>query len=147
MEKLRVRRITPDAVLPRRASPGSAGYDLYAAHDAEVAPHSWELIRLDLRMIIAEGHYGRIEPRPGMAVKHVHVCGGGVDSDHRGPVAVVLYNLSPSDTYMVRKGDRMAQLILERISTPEVEEIASEAEWEWECNRARGEGGFGSTGK
>lgn len=146
MEKLRVKRLSPDAVLPKRATPGSVGYDLYAAQSVDLDPHSKVMVRLDVAVAVPSGYYGRIAPRSSLAANHhLHVGAGVVDADYRGPVSVVLFNLSPTDSYFVRKGDRVAQLILEKVATPDVEEVVDFPPAEPGGNQ-RGDGGFGSTG-
>lgn len=91
-------------------------------------------------MAAPEGTYGRIAPRSGLASKHFIDTGAGViDADYRGEVKVLLFNHSDVD-YEVKKGDRVAQLVLERIYTPEVMEVENLEE------SVRGAGGFGSTG-
>jgi len=95
----------------------------------------------DLSIAVPEGTYGRVAPRSGLAVKHFLDVGAGVvDADYRGPLGVVLFNFGKED-YQVREGDRIAQLVLERIVTPDVLEVESLDDTQ------RGEGGFGSTGK
>ena len=92
-------------------------------------------------MAIPEGTYGRVAPRSGLAAKHhLDVGAGVIDADYRGPVGVVMFNLGQTD-YPVKKGDRIAQLILEKILMAEIEEVDDLDDTE------RGEGGFGSTGK
>jgi dUTP pyrophosphatase len=146
MEKLRVKRFSPDAVLPKRATPGSCGYDLHAAEGCVIDRNDKQIVRLDLAVAIPAGYYGRIAPRSSLAAKHIDVGAGVVDSDYRGDVRVVLFNLSSTETYIVKKGDRIAQLILEKVTTPEVEEVSDLPPYGG-VDQTRGEGGFGSTGK
>ena len=137
---LRVKRLSENAALPYRATTRSAGYDLKSAHDYTIPPMGKALVHTDLAMEIPPGHYGRIAPRSGLAWKnHMDVGGGVIDEDYRGNVGVILFNLSPKDEFIVRAGDRIAQLILERISTPDVVEVERLEATE------RGEGGFGHT--
>ena len=91
-------------------------------------------------MAIPEGHYGRVAPRSGLAVKNfIDVGAGVIDCDYRGALGVVLFNHS-ADDFHIKPGDRIAQLIIEKISTPDVVEVDDLDE------TARGAGGFGSTG-
>ena len=136
----KVKKLTPSATLPLRASAGAAGYDLSASVDTLVPATGKALVKTDLAMAIPEGHYGRIAPRSGLASKHSIDTGAGViDVDYRGEVKVLLFNHAQTE-FHVKCGDRIAQLIFEKISTPEVREVedldASE----------RGAKGFGSTG-
>jgi len=94
----------------------------------------------DLSVALPPGVYGRVAPRSGLAVKKGIACGAGViDGDYRGAVGVVLFNHGAED-FAVTRGDRVAQLVLERIATPAVVEVDSLDDTE------RGAGGFGSTG-
>jgi dUTP pyrophosphatase len=137
---LRVKKLSEHAVLPSRATASSAGYDLSAAHAAVVPRHGRAVIQTDLAIAVPPGHYGRIAPRSGLAVKFfVDVGAGVIDCDYRGAVGVVLFNHS-ADDFHVKQGDRIAQLILEVISTPAVVEVDELDDTE------RGAGGFGSTG-
>lgn len=113
-----------------------------ATQEATIEPHGRALVPLELQIIIPEGHYGRIAPRSGLALQQIHVGAGVIDEDYRGAVSVVLYNLSPDKPYTVKRGQRIAQLILEKISTPDLVELVGEDV----VLTARGEGGFGSTG-
>lgn len=95
----------------------------------------------DISIAVPAGTYGRIAPRSGLASKHFIDTGAGViDADYRGPVKVLLFNHNEAD-FAVAEGDRVAQLIVERIYTPEVVEVQELEE------SVRGAGGFGSTGK
>ena len=99
-----------------------------------------ELVKTDLSIAIPEDTYARIAPRSGLAWKNFIDTGAGVvDYDYRGNVGVILFNHGDQD-FPIKKGDRVAQLILERIMTPEVVEVDSLDETD------RGAGGFGSTG-
>eukprot|EP01137_Pigoraptor_chileana_P001076 Opistho-2@38180 len=137
---LRVLRLTESAKLPTRATPASAGYDLYSAADLSIPPKGKALVPTDITIGLPDGCYGRIAPRSSLAWKNfVDVGAGVIDADYRGAVGVVLYNFSDI-AFEVKKGDRVAQLILERIFTPEVKEVSTLEETE------RGAGGYGSTG-
>lgn len=141
IDKLGVVLLHEHAKPPLRATPGAAGYDLVAAEPATIAAGGRGLIRTGLQLAIPTGHYGRVAPRSGLAVRHcVDVAAGVVDSDYRGEVGVVLVNHGAAE-FCVRAGDRVAQLVLERVSTPEVEVVAGLDDTE------RGEGAFGSTGQ
>ncbi|EDQ90742.1 uncharacterized protein MONBRDRAFT_21377 [Monosiga brevicollis MX1] len=137
---LRVVRKHPDAQLPKRGSPEAAGYDLYAVEDTVIAAQGKAIVKTGLIMEIPEGCYGRIAPRSSLAAKHhLDVGAGVIDRDYRGEVGVVMFNFAQQE-FTVKKGERIAQLILECIFTPLVEEVGSLSD------TSRGEGGFGSTG-
>jgi dUTP pyrophosphatase len=139
-QALLIKRLSEHAVLPQRGSKGAAGYDLASAVDTTIPARGRAVVSTDLSIAIPSGTYARIAPRSGLAVKHFIDTGAGVvDEDYRGTVGVVLFNHGDAD-YQVKRGDRIAQLILERIVTPEVVEVDDlEA-------TMRGAGGFGSTG-
>ena len=138
--KLIVKRRSPKATLPRRASAKAAGYDLCSAVACKIAKGQRMIVSTELSITVPEGTYGRIAPRSGLAVKHgINVLAGVIDRDYTGEVGVVLVNHS-DEPFVINEGDRVGQLIMEKIETPEVEEVE-----ELEATE-RGEGGFGSTG-
>merc|ERR1712086_514545 len=137
---LKVKKLSADAVLPVRGTPLAAGYDLSSAIDIVIPARGKGIVKTDLAIAVPEGTYGRVAPRSGLAWKnHVDVGAGVIDQDYRGNVGVVLFNHAEADL-QVTKGMRVAQLVLERIITPEVAEVEELDETE------RGAGGFGSTG-
>lgn len=118
----------------------AAGYDLFSASDALIPSKGKAIVPTDISISIPSGTYARIAPRSGLAAKHfIDVGAGVIDFDYRGPLGIVLFNFGDAD-FPVKQGDRIAQLILERIVTPDVVEVESLTETE------RGDGGFGSTG-
>ncbi|KAF3446303.1 hypothetical protein FNV43_RR11482 [Rhamnella rubrinervis] len=136
----RVKKLSEKAVLPSRGSPFSAGYDLSSATETKVPARGKALVPTDLSIAVPEGTYARIAPRSGLAWKHsIDVGAGVIDADYRGPVGVILFNHSEVD-FEVKEGDRIAQLIIEKILAPEVTEV------EDLDATVRGSGGFGSTG-
>lgn len=139
---LRVQLLSPAARPPARQSAGAAGYDLHACEPALVAPGGWACVDTGLAVQVPPGTYGRIAPRSGLAVRGVAVGAGVVDADYRGAVKVLLFNHGP-EPLPVAPGDRIAQLVLERVATPPVQVLgAGEALTETH----RGGAGFGSTG-
>ncbi|KAG4955104.1 hypothetical protein GLYMA_14G207800v4 [Glycine max] len=138
---LRVKKLSDKAVLPSRASPLSAGYDLSSAVETKVPARGKALVATDISIAIPEGTYARVAPRSGLAWKHsIDVGAGVIDADYRGPVGVILFNHSDTD-FEVKVGDRVAQLIIEKIVTPNVVTEVEDLD-----ETVRGEGGFGSTG-
>lgn len=136
---LKVKRLSEHACLPVRATSGSVGYDLVAAHPIVIPRHCNGLVQTDLAIIIPQGHYGRIAPRSGLALREkIDVGAGVIDTDYRGPVGVVLFNHGDND-FHIKRGDKIAQLILEKISILDVQET------DWEDQTERGTSGFGST--
>ncbi|KAG2536186.1 deoxyuridine 5'-triphosphate nucleotidohydrolase [Panicum virgatum] len=137
---LKVKKLSDKAVLPSRGSALAAGYDLSSAAEMVVPARGKALVPTDLSIAIPEGTYARVAPRSGLALKHsIDVGAGVIDADYRGPVGVILFNHSDAD-FAVKPGDRIAQMIIEVIATPEVAEV------EDLDATVRGEGGFGSTG-
>jgi len=139
---LGVKKLSYDARLPTRGSDRSVGYDLYSSVDAVVPCQTGNvLVGTGLAISIPDGLYGRVAPRSGLAVKHcIDVGAGVIDPDYTGEIKVVLFNHGDKD-FEVKKGDRIAQLILERCETPMIKEIGLLEE------TLRGSDGFGSTGK
>jgi dUTP pyrophosphatase len=137
---LEVKKLSDNATIPTRGSPYSAGYDLSSAEHTLIKAGGKGIVKTDLSIACPEGTYARIAPRSGLAVKKfIDVGAGVVDADYRGPVGVILFNFGDED-FVVEKGDRVAQLILEKISMADTVEVADLSDTE------RGAGGFGSTG-
>ena len=121
-EVVKVKRTNVNARLPVRGTSGAAGYDLAAAEAAVVPVHGKCLEKTDLAMALPTGCYGRIAPRSGLALKKFIDIGAGViDADYRGEVGVILFNFSDQD-FVVNMGDRIAQIIFEKIKTPQIKE-------------------------
>ena len=138
--KLIVCKNHDDAIIPKRGSQQAAGYDLYTIDEGRLMPKHTRLFDTGISFTVPSGTYGRIAPRSGLSKKGILVNAGVVDRDYTGPVKVMLHNLS-DDMYQVKKNDRIAQLIIEKIATPVIEEVGSLEETD------RGDGGFGSTGR
>jgi dUTP pyrophosphatase len=141
-DNFKVFLISEFASEPVRATDGAAGYDLRASENTVILPQYRKLISTDLIISIPEGHYARIAPRSGLSVKEIDVGAGVCDFDYRGVLKVLLINNSNRE-FQVQVGDRIAQLILEKCSTPDVTIVKSKEELGYS---KRGEGGFGSTG-
>ncbi|XP_078055974.1 deoxyuridine 5'-triphosphate nucleotidohydrolase, mitochondrial isoform X1 [Mustelus asterias] len=138
--RLRFARLTENARSPSRGSKLAAGFDLYSAYDYVVHAQDKVIVKTDIQIAVPSGFYGRVAPRSGLAAKHfIDVGAGVIDEDYRGNVGVILFNFG-KEPFEVKKGDRIAQLICERICYPELEELKTLDETE------RGAGGFGSTG-
>ena len=138
--KLKIKRLKPEGKIPTRAKSSDAGYDLYSVVDVLITPTARELVATGIAIEIPEGYYGRIAPRSGLAVKAgVDILAGVVDSGYRNEVKVVMINLGQG-LVSVNKGDRIAQLIIEKCHDVEWEETEELSDSD------RGEGGFGSSG-
>lgn len=130
----------PEAVLPVRGSAAAAGFDLAASQASSIPAGGKGIVKTGLSIAIPEGTYARIAPRSGLAAKKMINCGAGVvDYDYRGEVGVVLFNHG-SEPFEVAIGDRVAQLILEKVCMAGCKEVQSLE------STTRGAGGFGSTG-
>ena len=139
---LGVKKLCYDAIVPTRGSDGAVGYDLYSSEDVVVPCQVGRaLVGTGITVVLPPGVYGRVAPRSGLAVKHcIDVGAGVIDPDYTGEIKVILFNHGEND-FEIKKGDRIAQLVLERCETPPVEEINIVEDTE------RGSGGFGSTGQ
>ena len=141
---LRVRRLDPAAVLPRRAHPGDAGYDLCALEPVVLAPGERAMVRTGIAVELPNGHAGWVVPRSGLAARHgisIVNAPGLVDAGYRGEVKVLLLNTDRREPVEIAAGERIAQLVVAAVAAPEVVE-ADEL-----SASARAEGGFGSTGR
>ena len=137
---VKVKRLCNNARLSVRGTTGAAGYDLAATQTAVVLAHGKVLVKTSLSISMPTGCYGRIAPRSGLAIKKfIDVGAGVVDEDYRGELGVVLF-IFGNEEFKINMGDKIAQLIFEKIKTPEVVEVDSLEE------TGRGEKGFGSTG-
>ena len=137
---LQVKRLTKSSKLPSRGSEFSAGYDLYASEPAVVKSKNRALAPTGIAISVPPGTYGRIAPRSGLAVKHgIDIGAGVIDFDYLGEIMIVMFNHGDAD-YAINAGDRVAQLILEKIETPAVLEVKELQK------TTRGALGFGSTG-
>ncbi|PSN63038.1 dUTP diphosphatase [Corynespora cassiicola Philippines] len=139
-QQLQVRFLSDKARAPTKGSAFSAGHDLYSAVDVVIPARGRAKVDTDIAISVPVGTYGRVAPRSGLAAKHgIDTMAGVIDSDYRGPVGVILANLSETD-FEVKVGDRIAQLIVEKIAMPDVVVVETLEE------TVRGAGGFGSTG-
>ncbi len=134
--------VSEEGSLPEYATAGSAGMDLQACEEVVLQPGEVRAVGTGLRIALPEGYEAQVRPRSGLALKHgisIPNAPGTIDADYRGEVRVILINLG-SEPFPIRRGDRIAQLV-----------VAPVVRVEWECvgdlpETARGVGGFGSTG-
>ena len=137
---LGVKKLGYDSIIPTRGSDGAVGYDLYSNCDGVIAKGKRGVVSTGIAISLPPGVYGRVAPRSGLAMKNgIQIGAGVIDPDYTGEISVIIFNMGDND-FEVKKGARIAQLILERCETPPVEEIGLLQE------TLRGEGGFGSTG-
>jgi dUTP pyrophosphatase len=135
-----MRRISPDAVLPTRAHPNDAGLDLYGLEDLVLEPRQGRMAKTGIAMALPSGYVGLIADRSSLAKKGIKTTGGIIDEGYRGEIHVVLWNIS-EEAIQLRRGERIAQLLILPVITPSVCEVQ-------ELNQTqRGSRGFGSSGK
>jgi len=141
---LSVVKLKEEALLPTRAHEGDAGLDLYACESAHIGPGERWSVGTGVGVEIPEGHAGLVLPRSGLARDHgiaLVNAPGLIDSGYRGELRVLLLNTDPAETFRVEPGERIAQLLITPIATPEPVEAAALTD------SVRGEGGFGSSGR
>jgi dUTP pyrophosphatase len=136
-------RLDPDLPLPAYAHPGDAGADLVTAVDVTLQPGERALVPTGIAMAVPEGYVALVHPRSGLAARHglsIVNTPGTIDAGYRGEVKVLLVNLDPAEPIELRRGDRVAQLVIQRV------EQAAFTEVEVLPESVRGGGGYGSTG-
>lgn len=140
---VKFKKLDPDAILPDYAHDGDAGMDLYSIKEEIIEPLSWKLIPTGLACELPENTEGQVRSKSGIALKNgVFVLNspGTVDENYRGEIGVILYNLNTKEPFLIKKGQKIAQFVInsiEYVETVEIQELS---------NTDRGQGGFGSTG-
>ncbi len=140
---MRFQRLSPSAVVPSRAHPGDAGLDLCALNAVEIAPGQRVKVATGIAIELPAGHAGLIVPRSGLAAKHglsIVNAPGLIDEGYRGELQVLLLNTDQEAPISIAAGERIAQLVVVAVSTPQLVEVDELEE------SARGEQGFGSSG-
>lgn len=136
-------RLDPDLPLPSYALPGDAGADLRTTVDVELGPHERALVPTGVALALPPGYVGLVHPRSGLAARHglsVLNTPGTIDAGYRGEIRVLLVNHDPVTSLRLRRGDRIAQLVVQRHERARFVEVDRLPESE------RGSGGYGSTG-
>ncbi|HJM34929.1 MAG TPA: dUTP diphosphatase [Acidimicrobiales bacterium] len=145
MMEIPITRIDSDLPLPAYAKEGDAGADLIANENVVLPPAGGRaLISTGIAIAIPEGYAGFVQPRSGLAAKHGVTClntPGLIDSGYRGELKVLLINTDPETSFEVVKGERIAQLVIQRVESVEFIEVEALSDSD------RGSGGFGSTGR
>jgi dUTP diphosphatase len=142
--ELQVTKLHISAVIPTRGHPGDAGLDLYSIEGAHIGPGERWSVGTGIALEIPEGHAGLVLPRSGLAREHgiaLVNSPGLIDAGYRGEVRVLLLNTDPAETVRIEAGARIAQLVVTPIALAEPVEVAELSD------SARGDGGFGSTGR
>ncbi|GAA2731716.1 dUTP diphosphatase [Pedococcus aerophilus] len=140
---LPVRRLDPDLPMPSYAHPGDAGADLHAARDATLAPGERVLVPTGIALALPDGYVGLVHPRSGLAARHgitIVNAPGTVDAGYRGEILVNLVNLDPREAFTVRRGDRIAQLVVQQVAVADFVEVDSLED------TSRGDTGHGASG-
>jgi dUTP pyrophosphatase len=138
-----ITRLDPGVPLPSRARPGDAGADLAAAEDVDLAPGERAVVRTGIAIALPEGYAGFVHPRSGLAANHgvtLVNAPGTIDAGYRGEIKVILLNTDAASPVSLRRGDRIAQLVVQRVENVTFREVTALPD------SARGENGFGSTG-
>lgn len=136
-------RLDPDLPPPAYAHPGDAGADLRTTVDVRLAPGERALVPTGVAMALPPGYVGLVHPRSGLAARHglsIVNTPGTIDAGYRGEVKVLLINLDPAESIELRRGDRVAQLVIQRVEQAAFVEVAQLP------GSVRGTGGYGSTG-
>jgi dUTP pyrophosphatase len=138
-----IQRLDTGLPLPQRAHPGDAGVDLFAAADVELAPGQRAVVPTGVAIALPDGYAAFVHPRSGLAARHgvtIVNAPGTVDAGYRGEIRVTLLNTDADQPVAFRRGDRVAQLVVQRVELPVFHEV------ERLPGSARGVDGFGSTG-
>jgi dUTP pyrophosphatase len=138
-----ITRVDPAATLPAYARPGDAGADLVTCEDVDLAPGERAVVRTGVAIALPEGYAAFVHPRSGLAAKHgvtVVNAPGTIDAGYRGEIKVILLNTDAARTVSFSSGDRIAQLVVQRVEHVTFREVTSLP------GSVRGEDGFGSTG-
>ena len=143
MVEILILRVDEDVPVPSYAHPGDAGADLTSTVDVRLAPGERAMVPTGIRLALPDGYVALVHPRSGLAAR----CGvsivnapGTVDAGYRGEVKVLLVNLDPAEPVEIRRGDRIAQLVVQRVERARFVEVQRLP------GSARGDGGYGSTG-
>src|SRR5207248_11707879 len=138
-----IKRLDPGVPLPSYAHPGDAGADLATAEDVELGPGERALVRTGIAIALPDGYAAFVHPRSGLAARHgvtIVNAPGTVDAGYRGEIKVTLLNTDQAEPVRFERGDRIAQLVVQRVACPQFHEVQTLP------GSARGDGGFGSTG-
>lgn len=141
--EIAIRRLDPDLPLPSYAHPGDAGADLMTTEDVVLAPGERRLVPTGVALALPPGYVGLVHPRSGLAARHglsIVNAPGTIDAGYRGEVRVLLVNLDPERPIELHRGDRVAQLVIQRFEQARFVEVDSLDA------TSRGQGGYGSTG-
>lgn len=141
MLKLKIKKLSSQARVPSYAHPGDAGMDLYSTEDYILKPGERHVFKIGIAAELPSGYVGLIWDKSGLAAKQgLTVLAGVIDANYRGEYQVVLLNTSDKP-YSIKKGDKIAQLLIQKVERVKIEEVADLSK------TSRGSNGFGSTGR
>ena len=143
MVAIQILRLDPELDLPAYAKPGDAGADLFAREDVTLAPGERKLVPTGIALALPDGFVALVHPRSGLAARHglsIVNTPGTVDAGYRGEIKVMLINHDPREPIELRRGDRIAQLVIQRFERAAFVDVEALPE------SVRGDGGYGSTG-
>lgn len=138
-----IQRLDPEVPLPNYAHPGDAGADLVSTESLVLAPGERAAVSTGIAIALPAGYVALVHPRSGLALKHgisMVNAPGTIDAGYRGEIKVILINHDPAASFRINRGDRIAQLVIQKFETAKFHEVMSLP------GSDRGEGGFGSTG-
>ena len=141
---VKFKKLHPDAIIPDYAHEGDAGMDLYSIQDDIIEPLTWKLIPTGLACELPTGTEGQVRSKSGIALKNgVFVLNspGTIDENYRGELGVILYNLNTKEPFVIKKGQKVAQYVINQIEYVDTVEITEDL-----SSTDRGAGGFGSSG-
>jgi dUTP pyrophosphatase len=139
--KIKIKKLNPDAIIPKYSHVGDAGMDLFSVEkDFILKPKHRAVVKTGLSIELPKSYVSLVWDKSGVARSGIKTMGGVLDSNYRGEYKIILINLS-SENYEIKKGQKIAQLLIQKIETAEIEEVDELSE------TTRGGGGFGSTGK
>ena len=142
--KVLITRLDPGLPIPNYAKPGDAGADVYSRVDLTIAPGERALVPTGIAIAIPHGYAAFAHPRSGLAIKHgvsMVNAPGTIDAGYRGELQIILINHDLSENFVIKRGDRIAQLVFQKVESAEFIEV------EELPGSGRGNGGFGSTGR
>ena len=140
MIQIKIKKLNPEAIIPKYAHPGDAGMDLFSCEEHVLKPGEIKIFGTGLSIEIPEGYVGLFWDKSGIGANGIKVFGGVADCHYRGEYKVILNNLS-QENYEIKKGQKIAQLLIQPIETAEIIEVDEKL-----SETKRGDGGFGSTG-
>ncbi len=142
--KVLITKLDPELPTPSYAKPGDAGADVYSRIDCEIKPRERALVPTGIAIAMPDGYAAFAHPRSGLAIKYgisIVNAPGTIDAGYRGELQMILINHDPKESFVVKRGDRIAQLVFQKVERAEFVEVVELP------GSNRGSGGFGSTGK